>query len=227
MLFSQSVSSASKIRTLMWSGCGPFNLPPMAVAAGDVLDVLDPAAALEIARQKAGELPHPLSFAARGEQRLTESQVGNLPGQAETQLGIGGCSRLQRATRRDRLQFVESGQHAFDQIGFRRCDALRIVVEEFDGAAQERAIFVQKKNLEPPLPARKDVQPAVVVLSQNAVDGRRAAGVDDSFFAGQHHAELALVSQNLADHFLVAVLENVQRKLRPRKQHYLERKKRQ
>ena len=183
----------------------------VAVAAGDVLGVLDFPAALQISRQEIGDAG---AFA-----RLRcawSAGSGGIPGRAPP--GPGESSSADRALSGslvlERLQLVKSGDHVPQQIRTGRRGTDRVSSSSKNSTAprrKERSSFSSRTS--------KRRRPRVRISSRPSGYSRRtrstvarAAGVDDAFFAGQNHAELELVAQHFADHFLIAVLENMQRK---------------
>src|ERR1017187_2402118 len=105
---------------------------------------------------------------------------------------------------------------------FRRHRRQVVVIEEFHFPPQVLLFFVQAQDLEAPLPARQDVHPPVRIHLQHFVHLHRTAGVQDPVLSGQHDPELGTVPYRVARHLLVAVFENVQRKVDPREDHELQ-----
>ena len=72
-------------------------------------------------------------------------------------------------------------------------------------------------------PARENVHFPVRVVLQHLLDNYGAAGVDDAVVLRQHDAELGVLLERIADHFLIAVLEDVQRQMGAREDHHVQR----
>ncbi len=102
--------------------------------------------------------------------------------------------------------------------------AISFVVEKLHRTTQEGPLVVQPHDLEPPAPARQDIQPPVRIFAQHFIDHRRAAGIDDAFFVGQNHSEFHSLPNHFAHHFFITVLEYVQRQFGAGQKHHLKRK---
>ena len=76
------------------------------------------------------------------------------------------------------------------------------------------------------LPDGQDVEPAVGIHLEHLLHGDGAAGIHDAVFLRQHDAEFGFVADGVADHLLVAVLENVQRQARAREDDDVQREQR-
>ena len=105
----------------------------------------------------------------------------------------------------------------------RRGIVVVIVVEKLHLAAQIVFLFVEHDHVEAPAPAREDVHFPVGVVLQHLLHDNCAAGIDDAIVLRQHDAEFGVLPQRIADHFLVPFLENVQRQVRAREDHYMQR----
>ena len=98
-----------------------------------------------------------------------------------------------------------------------------IVIEKLHLTAQIVFLFVEHDHFESTAPGGEDVHFPVRVALQHLLHDHRAAGVHDAVFLRQHDAELGVLPQGIANHFLVAILENVERQMGARKDHYMQR----
>ena len=184
---------------------------PVAVLGRNSLHVQRSSLPAQISRDKIGDLLQPSRFGARVQQHLAKTQIGQWLREPETQPRIECVDYRQRRARGHRLQFVVSLDGALAQ--FRRRDGPFVVIEKIHFAAQKSSLVVQRHDFESPPPSRQDIHAAVAVFAQHLVDGRGTAGVDDSFFIRQHHAELLPVALDFAHHFFIAIFEDVQRQI--------------
>jgi hypothetical protein len=81
--------------------------------------------------------------------------------------------------------------------------------------------------MKPALSPGENVHPPVLIALQHLCDGSGAARAQDALFACQNDAEIGFQPQALADHFLIALLENVQRHGCVRQQNQFQREERQ
>ena len=100
----------------------------------------------------------------------------------------------------------------------------RLVFDQKNFGTQERALLVKLHNLETLAAFGHNVETAVGIFLGDGDDLRGAADVGHALLNGTNHTEGAGLCQALADHFLVARLENVKRQRRAGEQHDLERK---
>ncbi len=190
----------------------------MAVAWRDVFYVLNPLLAEVVNRKEISELPHPVGFTARSENGLTKAQIRNWLRETETQLRhiqIDGFFR----------HFVKTVDGALAHL--RRYWRFFFVVEKLHRSAQKRAFVVEPHDFKAPAASREHVHAAVRIFAQHFIDHRGASGIHDAFFVRQDHAELQAVANYFADHFFIAVLEDVQRQFGAGQEHDLKRKERQ
>ena len=190
----------------------------MPVARGYLFHVLNPALAEVVSREEIGKLAHPAGFAAGVEQRLPEVQIGHLAGKAEAQLRMIRIDFFGR-------YFAITGEGALENL---RCHGrFLFIVEKLHFATQEGAFLVEHDDLKAAAPTRQDVHSAIRIFAQHFVDGGGAAGIDNPFFVGQNHPKFQAIANGFADHFLVAILENMEGKFVAGQEHDLKRKKRQ
>ena len=74
----------------------------------------------------------------------------------------------------------------------------------------QHPLFVHQQNLEPPPALGDDVQPPIRILLQHTLHHRGTADLHQRPAIHQHDAELRVVADCFADHFLVPFLKNVQ-----------------
>ena len=122
------------------------------------------------------------------------------------------------------LQIAVMGERLVAQLGGRGFEIL--VVEEVHLALQVVFLLVEGHDFEAPLAAGQDVHAAVGIHLQHLLHHHGAAGIHDAIVLGQHDAELGVLADGIAHHFLVALLENVQRQRRSGKDHHLQREQR-
>ncbi len=194
----------------------------MAVARRDLFDVLDAALAGEKTGHEIGDLLHALGFTAGGKQDLAEGEVGDGFGEAEAQLGVVLGGGIEGVVGGEGLEGVVAFDGAL--VNFGRDGRGAFVVEEFDGAAQKRALVVEEHDFEAAAAARDDVHAAVGVAAHDAIDGGGAAGVDDAFFIGEDDAEFEALADDFADHFFIAVFEDMEGEFGSGEENELERK---
>src|SRR5260370_3547362 len=102
------------------------------------------------------------------------------------------------------------------RLGFTLGNLRGLVVKEGDVTLQKGALLVELLDGEAPAAFGSDVQAPVVVLLAHTQDHRRAPDLSQRALPGSHHAEGRLLREALVDQFLVARLEDVQRKRRAR-----------
>src|SRR6266404_6314893 len=100
------------------------------------------------------------------------------------------------------------------------------IIEVVNAAFEERVYREEFDDTEGSAADREDVHAAVVVTFNDFQNFGGAAGAGNSVREGEKHAEFGLVVEAIADHFAVARLENVQRKVSAGKKNDVQRKQR-
>lgn len=201
------------------------NVLAVAVARGDGANLFGVPVADGVDGEVIGEALEAFRFTADGEKLLAEVDIVDDLGELKTQLGIApggfGAGLL-------------AGGFAGEGIGFNgallQLEGERagiIVIEVADAALRVGLPLDEFKHFEAAVAGGENIHAAIFVAIHDMIDGGRAAHVDDALIAGEHDAEFGIVLDGLADHFLVAFLEDMERKRSARKQDQREGKERQ
>lgn len=180
----------------------------------------------DVLREELAQLLQTLRFRPRAQQRIQKIQVRKPLCQLKAELRVFQVGRGRRCLQDARFQQALVLRQR-RMLRFERRALVLIVVEELDFAAQIVFLFVEQDHFEAPPPARQDVHFPVRVVFQHLLHDHRAAGIHDAIVLRQHDTELGIVMQGIADHLLVAILENVQRQVCAREDHYMQREQRE
>jgi short-subunit dehydrogenase len=176
----------------------------------------------DVLREELAQFPQTLRLRTRAQQRIQKIQIRQALCQLKAELWVVQV-RLGRGRLHDARfqQFLVLRQSRM--LRLERCGRVRvIVVEELHFPAQIVFLFVDHDHFEAPSPTSEDVHFPVRVALQHLLHDYRAAGIHDAIVLGQHDAELGVLLYGLANHFLVTVLENMQRQVRAREDYYVQ-----
>ncbi len=200
-------------------------MPVKTVEGGNAFDGQLAADVLGEGGQVVGQFADAFLLAAADEDGLAEFQILDGAHQAEADQRVGQAGVFERLVVPHGLQGVV-GVDGGLAGGGRGWFGAGLVIEEFDSSAQELALFVDQQDFEAAAAEGDDVEPAVGVFFEDAFDGGGAADFGQSLAGDQHDAELGFIAHGLADHFLVALFENVKWQMPARHQYNFEWKER-
>lgn len=188
----------------------------MAVLGGDLAEAGDLEEAFGVAGEEGEEAANAVGLTAATQELLAEFDVGDVGGDLKAQAGrsrIKGGIGPEGAGQQGQALAEDSG-------GF----GVLLIVKELDVGAQIRGFAVDGLNAEAAMADGNDVEAAVGIAFGDLLDGGSASDDGDAFAGGENDAKVGFRGEGMADHFLVALFEDMERQLIVGEQNHGQRK---
>ncbi len=156
-----------------------------------------------------GEPLYSLRLTPGHEDELPEMNVGDGLGKLKTQLMVGEARIGKTGSAFQRTHGIIPADCLMDKrLG--SGNGIGIVVEKCNTAAKIREFFVEVVDFKTAVAGGVEVTASVVVGLGDAVDTGGAADGGQALFESEDDAELAGIIEDVVDHELVTLLENMQ-----------------